>query len=109
MLIRKSSVMSDSAMSELAEPDASEGSSAYIQKALGLTLLFVLVAGCLTVLRPFIVAILWAAILVVATWPLYERVVRWLKGRRSLAAGLMTLALAAVLLLPLVLLGARLT
>jgi len=109
MLIRKSSPMSGSAMSEVTEAVTAEGSSTYIQKALGLTLLFVLVAGCLTVLRPFIVAILWAAILVVATWPLYERLAGWVGGRRSLAAGLMTLSLTAVLLLPLVLLGARLT
>jgi predicted PurR-regulated permease PerM len=85
------------------------GDVSYIQKALGLALLFALIAGCLTVLRPFIVAIVWAAILVVATWPLYQRVERWTSGRRSLAAALMTTGLAAALLLPLIVLGAKLT
>jgi predicted PurR-regulated permease PerM len=92
------------------EPDASpaENTGLYVRKALGLTLLFALVAGCAVVLRPFLVAILWAAILVVSSWPFYCRVERLLGGRRSLAALLMTLALAAVLLVPLLLLGFRL-
>lgn len=83
--------------------------SSYVQYALGLTLLFGLAAGCAIVLRPFFVAILWAAILAVSTWPIY----RWLEfhahGRRTLAALLMTLLLALLLLLPLVLLGSQLT
>jgi predicted PurR-regulated permease PerM len=91
-----------------ADPAASEGDS-YVRKALGLTLLFALVAGCLAVLHPFVVAILWAAILVVTTWPIYHWVEGRLNGRRSLAAGLMTLGLAVVMLLPLVVLGAQLT
>lgn len=79
-----------------------------IQRAVGLGLFFVLLVGCFVVLRPFLAAILWAAILVVSTWPLYCRLQR-LTGRQSVAALAMTLGLAALLLVPLVILGARLT
>jgi predicted PurR-regulated permease PerM len=80
-----------------------------VQRALALTLFFILLAGCFVVLRPFLAAVAWAAILVVSTWPLYCAVERWMGGRRSLAALTMTLGLAALLLMPLVALGARLS
>jgi len=86
---------------------ADDGS--YVLKALALALLFALAAGCFTVLRPFLAAILWAAILAVSTWPIFAMVERALHGRRALAALATTLGLAAILLLPLVLLGMRLT
>jgi predicted PurR-regulated permease PerM len=79
-----------------------------IQRAVGLGLFFVLLAGCFVVLRPFLAAILWAAILVVSSWPLYCRLQR-LTGRPSVAALAMTLGLAALLLVPLLILGARLS
>jgi len=54
------------------------------------TLLAGLLGGLLLlgfiVLRPFLVAIAWAAILTYASWPLHRRVVAWLRGRRSWAA-----------------------
>jgi predicted PurR-regulated permease PerM len=86
-----------------ARPAASD-----VQRAVALTLFFVLLVGCFVVLRPFLAAVIWAAILVVATWPLYRRVSHWTGERRALAALLMTLGLAALLLLPLIILGARL-
>lgn len=84
-------------------------SGRYVETALGLTLLFALVLGCAVLLRPFFVPILWAAILVVSSWPLYCRLVRFMKGHRTTAALLMTIAWTAVLFLPLFELGARLT
>jgi predicted PurR-regulated permease PerM len=60
-------------------------------------------AGCALVLKPFLSAMLWAAILCFTTWPLAT----WLTTRarlpRWLASLLMVLATAIVLLLPLVL------
>lgn len=90
--------------SSMSRPD----SGADVQRAVALTLFFILLAGCFVVLRPFLAVVAWAAILVVATWPLYERVLRWSGGRRSLAALLMTLFLATLFLVPLALLAARL-
>lgn len=69
------------------------------------TTLFVLFLGSLLaatfwVMRPFLLAILWAATLVVATWPLMLRVQHYAGNRRSLAVLVMTLALLLVLILP---------
>ena len=69
-------------------------------RLLGLAALALLVAGCLLVLRPFVTALLWAAILTYSTWPLYANLERSVRGRRTLAAALMTLAVALVLLAP---------
>jgi predicted PurR-regulated permease PerM len=76
-----------------------------IEQIAGLTLIGAIVLGCGLVLRPFISAILWAAILCFATWPLHELFLRWLRGRRNLAAGLMTAVLSLVLIIPFLLVG----
>src|SRR5262249_14196852 len=61
----------------------------------------------LAVLRPFLPAILWAMIIVVATWPLMLRVQRLLGGRRALAVAVMSGGGFAVIVGPVgVLLGA---
>ncbi|CAO3424451.1 AI-2E family transporter [Azospirillum doebereinerae] len=71
-------------------------------------LFLTLVAGCMAVLRPFLAAMLWAAILAFSTWPLHRRLERLLGGRRTLSALLMTLAIAAALIVPLAVMGAQL-
>lgn len=71
-------------------------------------LVTVLIMGCFVVLRPFLSAILWAVILSFSTWPVYQRIERAVAGRKAPAAGLMVLSVAAVLVLPLALLGASL-
>jgi predicted PurR-regulated permease PerM len=76
--------------------------------AVGLTLLAVLVVGCLLVMRPFLTSLLWAVILSYTTWPLYQRLLRRLGGHEFWAALLMTLLVAMVLVLPLAILGATL-
>lgn len=65
-----------------------------------------LVVGCMVVLMPFLAGILSAAILCFSTWPVYEFLERKLKGRRTLAALLMTLLVVVVLVLPLALIAA---
>jgi predicted PurR-regulated permease PerM len=59
-----------------------------------------LIAATLWILRPFLGPLLWAVMIVVATWPLLLRLQGWLLGRRSLAVAVMTLALLLVLVLP---------
>jgi predicted PurR-regulated permease PerM len=71
-----------------------------IEQVAGLTLVVGIVIGCWLVLRPFISSILWAAILCSATWPLYELLLRWFRGRRTFAAGVMTLLLSLAILIP---------
>src|SRR6266849_3396702 len=58
-----------------------------------------LVIGCLMVLRPFLAALLSAAILCFSTWPLYRLI------ERTLAALAMTLLMILVLVLPLALIA----
>ncbi len=79
-----------------------------LEQNLGWVLLIVLLAGCLVVVRPFVSASLWAVVLCSASWPLYNRVVRLVGGRRSLAALIMALGMVLILLLPLVIVGATL-
>jgi predicted PurR-regulated permease PerM len=64
--------------------------------------------GCLLILRPFISAALWAGILCFSTWPLFLRLEQVVGGRRGLAALIATLALAATIAAPFVILGSTL-
>ncbi len=52
------------------------------------------------VLAPFVVSMLWAGILAFASWPLYVRLLRVTGGRAGLTALLMTLLMAAVVVVP---------
>ena len=69
-----------------------------------LALLFigVLIAANLWILRPFITAFVWAVIIVVATWPVLLRLQSAMGGRRGPAAAIMTLALLALLIAPVI-------
>jgi len=67
---------------------------------MGVVFLGLLAIGCTVVLRPFVSAILWAAILCFATWPVYRRLEGAIPGRKNLAAALMTTLIALVLVLP---------
>lgn len=71
-----------------------------IEQNLGKGLLALLLLGCLVVLWPFGSALLWAAVLSYSTWPLYGRLVRWLGGRPTLAALLLTLGMVLAVVLP---------
>ncbi len=62
-----------------------------------------LALGCLYVLRPFLPAILFAAAVVISSWPLYLRLLERMRGRRTLAALTMTLTLTLLVIIPLVL------
>lgn len=54
------------------------------------------------VLSPFLASLAWAGILAYVTWPLHQWLCRRLPGRDKLVALLMTLGVAATLLLPMV-------
>lgn len=62
-----------------------------------------LVIGCLYVLRPFLPAILFAAAVVISSWPLYLMLLERMKGRRSLAALTLTLTLTLLIIVPIAL------
>jgi predicted PurR-regulated permease PerM len=69
----------------------------------GLALVALIAAGCLLVVAPFVSAILWAAIICFATWPLHLRVERLCGHRRMPAAVIMTTLIVVVMVLPFVL------
>ncbi|MDB5920036.1 MAG: family transporter [Massilia sp.] len=56
--------------------------------------------GCVFVLRPFLTAILFASAVVISSWPLYNRVLAAMRGRRTLAALTMTLSLTLLVIIP---------
>ena len=59
-----------------------------------------LIAASLWILQPFLPAVIWATMIVVATWPVLLRVQGWLWGRRWLAVTVMTVALLLVFVVP---------
>jgi predicted PurR-regulated permease PerM len=80
-------------------------SSPQIDRTLTLVVLALLIAGCFLVLKPFLTAIIWAAILCATLWPLYLHARRRLKGRAGLAATLIVLLMAVTVVAPFVIVG----
>ncbi|RFP10784.1 MULTISPECIES: AI-2E family transporter [unclassified Duganella] len=68
-----------------------------------LAAIVLLVIGCLTVLRPFLAAILFAAAITISSWPLYLRLLARCKQRRWLAAAIMSVGLTVLIIVPLAL------
>ena len=67
-----------------------------------------IVVGCYLVLHPLVPAILFAAVVCSATWPLFVRVRHALRGRSGLAALAMTLLLIVLVIGPTLLLAVNL-
>ena len=68
-------------------------------------LLLVLFGASFWVMAPFWSALFWGAVLAFASWPLMVLLTRWLGGRESLAAGILTLGWMLLVAVPLVWLG----
>ena len=66
----------------------------------GVLVIGVLLGATLWLLRPFLGPLIWATMLVVASWPLMRRVQGLLWGRRSLAVLVMTLGLLLLFVVP---------
>jgi predicted PurR-regulated permease PerM len=79
-----------------------------LEQNLGWFILILLAAGCLFVMIPFVSSLLWAAVLAFSSWPLYCRLLKLVGNRRALAASLMSLALILVILMPFIIMGAKL-
>jgi predicted PurR-regulated permease PerM len=60
-----------------------------------------LIAATLWILQPFLGAIIWAATIVIATWPVLRRLQAWLWGSRRLAVAAILSAWLLLLFLPL--------
>ena len=68
-------------------------------------LLLALLGASLWVLAPFWSALFWAAVLAFASWPVMRWLTRLLKGRSTLAAGILTGCWMVLVAVPLILLG----
>lgn len=74
------------------------------------TLIFMTLLVCaLWLLHPFLLSIVWAGLIVTATWPLFMLVTRKLKGRKGMAIAVMMLFLTVIFLLPMVFSAAMLS
>jgi predicted PurR-regulated permease PerM len=85
-----------------ADREAGAARLALAQTTLGVLALATLIGAALWVLRPFIGPAIWAAMVVIATWPLMRRLQVAVGGRRWLATLIMTLALLLLFVVPLV-------
>lgn len=71
--------------------------------SLSVLFIAVLIAACFWIMNPFLSATIWAAMIVIASWPLLLAIQAKLGGRRGLAVLVMTLLLLGILILPLTL------
>src|ERR1700744_1108536 len=76
-------------------------SEPWLRSLITVVLLAVLVILGFQVLDPFIVPIVWAAILGYVSWPAYKRLVRLFGGRTIIASLVMTLIITAAVIVPL--------
>ena len=70
------------------------------RSTLGVLAILSLIVAAFWVLRPFLGPGIWAATIVITTWPLMSWLQARLWGRRSLAVALMTLGLLGALIMP---------
>jgi len=79
-----------------------------LEQNIGWFILILLGAGCLLVMLPFVSALLWATVLCFSSWPIYDRLLRALGNRRTLAASIISLAMIFIILIPFIVIGATL-
>ena len=71
-----------------------------LRRTLAFAALVLLLAGLFLIVAPFLSAVAWALVLVMSTWPLFERLLAVSGGNRNRAAGFATFVLAVVLVAP---------
>ena len=74
-----------------------------IETVLTLILVFLVLAVCIMIISPFLISILWAVIIAISVFPVYDVFVRKMKGRRIFPAVLVTLLMLAFIFLPVIL------
>ncbi|MCG3461798.1 AI-2E family transporter YdiK [Xenorhabdus bovienii] len=66
--------------------------------------ILLLIATCFWVLSPFVLGFIWSGMVVIATWPLLEKLQQHLWGKRWIAVSIMTLLLVLLFVIPIALL-----
>jgi predicted PurR-regulated permease PerM len=72
------------------QPSRDQLTETWIELAIRLGVLGLLFYWSFVLIRPFLTIAIWSVVLTVALYPLYESLVRWVGGRRRLAAVLLT-------------------
>lgn len=80
-----------------------EESAKRIDHLIQLVLVALLAVGCWFVLQPFFIAILFAIVIAVSTWPAYQWMLRQLRGRHRLASLLACVLVVLVVITPTIL------
>ncbi len=75
-------------------------SSDLTRTTLAVLFIGILIAAAFWVMRPFLSSLLWAAMVVIATWPFFLKLQARLWGKRWLAVLVMTVLLLLVLIIP---------
>ena len=92
--------------------DQPSANSAFVERALEaairIGLVFLLISWCFTIVRPFIIPIVWGLIIAVAAYPGYLWVEAKLGGRPRLAATLFTLFMLLIVIAPTLMLSGTL-
>lgn len=71
-----------------------------IDTVIKLVVLGILIGWCFQILRPFIIIILWAVMIAITLYPAYRLLKEKTGGRSKIAAGLITIILLAILIVP---------
>jgi predicted PurR-regulated permease PerM len=82
--------------------------STALEAAIRIGLVFLLIALCLQIVRPFIIPIVWGVIIAVAAYPGYQHLLAALGENRRLAATVFTLVALLVLIVPTMMLSGTL-
>ncbi len=75
-------------------------SSDLTRTTLAVLFIGILIAACFWIIHPFLSSLLWAAMIVIATWPYFLKLQTRLWGKRWLAILVMTVLLLLVLIVP---------
>jgi predicted PurR-regulated permease PerM len=79
-----------------------------LEQNLGRVAMVLLLLGCLVVIRPFSSVLLWSVVLCFSSWPIYQKLLKSVGNRRTIAALAMTLGLVLVMLMPFLIVGGKL-
>jgi predicted PurR-regulated permease PerM len=91
------------------EPSVSDGvfMKRTVEAAIRIGVIAGLIAWCFMIARPFLIPIIWGAIIAVAVFHGYDKLQTFLGGRRITAAVLVTLLMLVLLVVPSVFLERR--
>jgi predicted PurR-regulated permease PerM len=93
--------------SEPAKPAAVFSTKQVLNVAIQLLVLAVLIGWCFRILEPFITPVIWAAILAITIFPLYQKLKNRLNQRGTMAAVIVTVLMLLLFTLPAIMFGIK--